>query len=180
MKSKLNQIKFVIILIIITSGNYLSAQSKNLVVIDQNFANKEKLLSRLSKDAIILNLNESSNPWKMIREKLQSDTNLKNIHLFTESTSTSLTMGGITYTHAMVEKELELPMLEGLYDGTNLQLLLYTCNLPSTKTGLDLITKIGNMAYLNIAAPTQCSDIFSQLSFDFTTLNQPTVAPILN
>ncbi|MFI1773141.1 DUF4347 domain-containing protein [Thalassobellus citreus] len=179
MKSKFHQIKFLIILLLINSGGYLFAQSQDLVVIDQSYAQKEKLLSKLPSNIAILNINDSSNPWKTIREKLESDSNLKNIHLFAESSYKSILMGGIEYTNVSLDNEFELSMLEGLYSGNNYQLLLYTCNLASNSEGLNLIKKLGNKAYFNVGASTNCIDIFnSSLTFDFTSLGTPTVNPI--
>lgn len=179
MNLKLYLLKISLAFIIFHCGGMISAQSSNLIVIDKDFAQKSKLLTSLPPNATILNLDGVSNPWKMIREKLKSDSKLKNIHLFVESGYKSLLMGGIEYTDAAVDAEDELPMLEGLYFGTHYQLLLYTCNLPSNPEGLELIKKIGEKSYFNVAASTDCTDIFNQMVFDFTSLNQPTVSPII-
>jgi|SRR5690606_32345832 len=177
MKLKIPHFK-IVILFLLVCGNNLTAQSNNLVVIDKDYEQKEKLLTKLPENVSVLNLDGTSNPWKTIRETLEQNKNIENIHLFAESASNSITMGGIVYTNDMVETEFELSMLEGLYESKNYQLLLYTCNLPSSDSGLDLISKIGNMAYFNVAASTKCTDVFDQLTFDYTSLNQPTVAPI--
>jgi len=156
------------------------AQSEALVVIDKDYAQKEKLQTKLPSNITIVYLDGSSNPWKMIRETLEKNRNLKSIHLFVESSYNTLMMGGIEYTDAAVDAEFELPMLEGLYLGSHYQLLLYTCNLSSNPEGLQLIKKIGDKAYFNMAAISKCTDIFNTpLEFDYSSLNQPVVAPIL-
>lgn len=157
------------------------AQSENLVVIDKDYAQKEKLQTKLPPNVSILHLDGSSNPWKMIRETLEKNRNLKSIHLFAESSYNAILLGGIEYTDTVIDREFELPMLEGLYLGSHYQLLLYTCNLPSNANGIQLIKKIGDKAYFNIAAMTTCSDVFNTpLKFDYSSLNQPVVAPIFN
>lgn len=180
MNQKLTHIQlFMLLLLILQSGSMAIAQSADLVVIDKNFTQNSKLLAQLPPNTAILNLDTSKNPWMMIREKLESNPDLKNIHLFAESLDNAILVGGIEYTTAKIEGESELSMLEGLYNGTHYQLLLYTCNLSSNPEGLDLIKKIGERAYFNVAVSTNCTDIFNAINFDFTSLNQPSVAPIL-
>lgn len=185
MKSKITQItqiKYAIVLLFFINGStLLFAQSFDLIVIDKDYAQKEKLLAKLPSNVSILNLNGSGNPWKIIRETLQQDPNLKNIHLFAEFGFKSLLIGGIEYNEASLDTDFEIAMLEGLYTGTHYQLLLYTCNLASNSEGLDFMRKLGNGTYFNVAASTNCNDIFSSnLSFDFTTFEKLTVSSIFN
>lgn len=180
MNQKFTYIRFfMLLLLIIQSGALAIAQSADLVVIDKDYSQNSKLLSKLPPNTAILRLDTSKNPWMMIREKLESNPDFKNIHLFAESGDNSIVMGGIEYTTAKIDGESELSMLEGLYKGTNYQLLIYTCNLPSTPDGLELVKKIGERAYFNVAVSTNCTDVFNTINFDFTSLNQPLVAPIL-
>ena len=173
MKLKFTQVLFATIILFITGREMAFAQSENLVVIDQGFAQKEKLLAKLPPNVSILNLNGASNPWKAIREKLKKDTKLKNIHLFAEANYNSIQIGGINYNLKTVNTENEFGMLEGLYDGTHLQLLIYNCNLGTNNEGIKLIKAISEKAYLNIGVCTNCTSIFdSDFNFGYTTLNQ--------
>ncbi|WP_420322261.1 DUF4347 domain-containing protein [Flagellimonas sp.] len=156
-------------------------QSSDLVVIDGDFAQSASVTSKISNGSIpILVLNSSENPWKIIRQRLISDPNITTIHLFAEASFNSLKLGNIEYDMGKVDAEPELSMLEGVYSGTNLQLLIYNCNLASNQEGRELLKKIGDKAYFNIAAPTACNSIFDQQpNFDYTTLNQPVSQSIL-
>lgn len=180
MKLKFLHLKLTVILLFLVCGNDLMAQTQDLIVIDKDYKQKEKLLTLLPASVSIIHLDGRSNPWKVIRETLEQNKSIKNIHLFAESASNSITMGGIKYTEESIQAEGELSMLEGLYFGIHYQFLIYTCNLPATPEGLELIKKIGEVTYFNIAVSTTCKDVFNQLTFDFTSLNQPTVAPIIN
>jgi hypothetical protein len=167
-----------VILLVLGCGKTI-AQTNILVVIDQDYTKKNEVLSQLPSDAAVLQLKSTSNPWRDIREKLTSDNDLKQIHLFAESGFNSLLMGGIEYNADKVQSEFELSMLEGIYTGTHYQLLLYTCNLPSNPEGLELIKELGNRTYFNIAASTNCMEESDHdLNFDYTTLDQPIAGSI--
>ncbi|MEH6679088.1 MAG: DUF4347 domain-containing protein [Sediminicola sp.] len=179
MKVKIHHIVPLFLLLFLLGNGMAFSQANNLVVIDQAFAQKEEVLSKLPYGTLVLYLKTTSNPWKDIREKMTLNPDLKNIHLFAESGHNSLLMGGIEYNTDTVASEFELAMLEGLYKGIHYQLLLYSCNLPSSPEGLDLIKELGNRTYFNIAAATGCTGVFDEnFDFNFTTLDQPTVGPI--
>lgn len=155
------------------------AQSKSLVVIDSEYSNKDQVLNSIPTETVLLLLDAHSNPWKTIRESLESNSEIKTIHLFVEANYNSLTMGGITYDSSSINNEFELSMLEGLYQGANFQLLIYNCNLGSNPQGIALLNGISQKAYLNIGVSTNCTSIFDEgFNFNFSTLNQLTDNPI--
>ncbi len=152
------------------------AQSENLVVIDAQFSQKQDVLAKVPSTATILELSGDSNPWKAIRENLESNSSIKTIHLFVNATYNSMQMGAITYDLAQVNSENELSMLEGLYQGEHFQLLVYNCNLGSNDEGLSLLKGLGQKAYFNVGVSTDCTSIFDN-SFDF---NHSTLGQVLN
>ncbi|WP_291870193.1 DUF4347 domain-containing protein [Maribacter sp.] len=158
----------------------LQAQSKNLVVIDSQFPDKEQVISSLSSNEMVLELTGSSNPWSEIRKKLESNKSIKTIHLFANASYNALQIGGLTYDVNSVNDEFELSMLEGLYQGEHLQLLIYNCNLASNVDGLALIKAIGEKAYFNVGACTTCVSIFDNtFQFDYWSINQTVSNSIL-
>jgi hypothetical protein len=179
MKLKINQIVPILLLLFALGNEIAFAQTKSLVVIDQAFVQKEDVLLKIPSGTTVLHLKTTSNPWKDIREKLSSDTDIKQIHLFAESGYDSLLLGGIEYNRDNVQTEFELAMLEGIYTGTHYQLMLYTCNLSSNPEGLELIKELGNKTYFNIAASTNCTEqLYHNINFDYTTLDQPIAGSI--
>lgn len=163
---------FVLFLTTILTG--LNAQSGDIVVIDTGYSQKQEVLESLPEGASIVELGQMANPWKLVRQYLEQNQSAQVIHLFANTSYNAIELGGTTYDSAAIEKELELSMLEGLYQGTNIQLLIYDCNLGSNTEGLALIKKISDRSYFNIAVPTNCSSVFSStLEFDHTTMNQP-------
>lgn len=158
----------------------LQAQSTNLVVIDSQFPDKQRVISSLSSSELVLELTSSNNPWEQIRKSLESNTSVKTIHLFANASYNALQMGGLTYDLSSVSAEFELSMLEGLYQGEHLQLLVYNCNLGSNPDGLALIKAIGEKAYFNVGACTTCTSIFDNLfQFDYWSINQTVSNSIL-
>lgn len=149
------------------------AQADEIVVIDSEYSQKANVLDNLPNSVAIIELQKAENPWKTVREYLEGHNSVQTIHLFANTSYNALELGGITYDLAMVNQEFELSMLEGVYQGTNLQLLVYDCNLGSNTDGLELIQKISDMSYFNIATSTNCTSVFdTDFSFDHTTMNQ--------
>lgn len=166
-------LKSVVTVFLILMSLSLRAQEKNLVVVDPQFSEKTALFDQLPEDVVMLELDTTSNPWKRMREVLVSDTSITAIHLFSEASYNAIQLGDHMYDMDKVKSEFELSMLEGIYAGTNYQLLVYNCNLGSNTEGLALLKQIGSMAYFNVAVPTNCQSIFDpNLTFDHTTLNQ--------
>ena len=131
-------------------------------------------LDHLTSDTPVLEVDASKNPWKYIREFLEQNRTVLTLHLFANTGHGSLEIGGMDYDSAKIDEDFELSMLEGLYQGTNIQLLIYDCTLGSDNDGLALIQKISEKTYFNIAVPTNCSSVFStDVDFDHTTMNQP-------
>lgn len=160
-------------------GTFTFAQSTSLVVVDSEYSQKEKVIPLVSTSKI-LNLKTGSNPWKAIRESIEADKSITTIHLFTEANYNSLRMGGLSYDMDAVNDEFELSMLEGLYQGTHLQLLVYNCNLGSNEDGIELLTQIGQRTYMNVGASTNCTSIFdTDLIFDFKTRDEALTSPII-
>lgn len=156
------------------------AQTSEMVVMDSQYAQKQDVLNRLPSNSDFLEINGEDNPWKTIREYVQQNSSIQTIHLFVNATYNAFELGGITYGAQQVEKEFEFSMLEGLYQGTNFQLLVYDCNLGSNPEGLALIKQISERSYFNIGVPTNCSSILEgSLDFDHTTMNQPINSSIL-
>ena len=152
----------------------VNAQSNSIVVVDAGYFQKQEVIESLPEGFATVELNQTANPWKLVRQYLEQNQSAKVIHLFANTSFNSIQLGGITYDAKEIEKEFELSMLEGLYQGTNIQLLIYDCNLGSNAEGLSLIKKIGDQSYFNVAVPTNCNSIFdSNLEFDHTTINQP-------
>jgi hypothetical protein len=157
------------------------AQTSELVIMDSQYFQKLDVLGRLPSNSNVLEINGEDNPWKTIREYVQQNSSIQTIHLFVNATFNAFELGGITYGSQQVEQEFELSMLEGLYQGTNFQLLVYDCNLGSNPEGLALLKQISERSYFNIGVPTNCSSILeSSLDFDHTTMNQPINSSILN
>lgn len=156
------------------------AQSTDLVVIDSNYSQKQTLLDAIDPNVATLAVGTEANPFKTIREYLEQHKSVIAVHLFAEATYNTLQLGGKFYDMALMATENELSMLEGLYRGDNIQLLVYNCNLGSNEEGLQLLKQLGDRAYFNIAVSTNCTSIFStDFSFDHTTLNKPVNASIL-
>lgn len=174
---KRNPLFFIIILLACYG---LQAQSKSLVVIDSDFADKQQVINSLTTNEVLLELSNSNNPWSDVRKELELDRTIKTIHLFANASYNSLQMGGITYNLNSVSAEFELSMLEGLYQGEHLQLLIYNCNLGSNTDGLALLKAIGEKAYFNVGACTSCTSIFdAAFNFDYWSLNTSVTTSIL-
>ena len=157
------------------------AQSESVVLLDSEYAQKQQVVDKLPSGVTVIEIEGINNPWKSIREYLEQNRSTQIVHLFANTSYNALELGGKTYDSNAVDQEFELSMLEGLYQGNNMQLLIYDCNLGSNPEGLALLKKIGNKAYLNIAVPTNCSSIFGpDLEFDHTTMNQPITNSIFN
>lgn len=170
---------FILILGLLVSTVVVS-QSNDLVVIDSDYAQQQEVLNSIQADVPVLIVNSSANPFKTIREYLEGHPGIIAVHLFAEASYNSFHLGGTIYTSDEVANENELSMLEGLYKGDNIQLLIYNCNLGSNEEGLELLQQLGNRAYFNVAVPTTCTSVFgSEILFDHTTLNQPTHTSIL-
>ncbi|MBO0321903.1 DUF4347 domain-containing protein [Muricauda sp. CAU 1633] len=151
------------------------AQSTDVVLIDSEYAQKQQVVDHLPSGVSVVEIKGINNPWQSIREYLEQNRSTTVVHLFANTSYNALELGGKTYNSNAVDQEFELSMLEGLYQGTNLQLLIYDCNLGSNPEGLSLLKKISDKAYFNIAVPTNCSSVFgADLEFDHTTMNQPT------
>ncbi|WP_418500429.1 DUF4347 domain-containing protein [Flagellimonas sp.] len=169
---------FLLLCTVMVSG--VIAQSNDLVVmIDSKYSQKQQVLGNLPLGTVVFEIGTQGNPWQQIREYMEQNRSTVAIHLFANASYNALQLGNTTYALEEVEQELELPMLEGLYQGNNIQLLIYDCNLGSNPEGLSLLKKISERAYFNIAVPTHCNSIFgSNLVFDHTTMNQTTTNSI--
>ncbi len=163
---------FVLLTFLITGVS--KAQTNDVVVMDSQYSNKQDVLNRLQSNTDVLEINRENNPWKTIREYLLENTSVQKIHLFANATYNTFELGGITYDTEKVDQEFEFSMLEGLYQGTNLELLVYDCNLGSNPEGLALLKQISDRSYFNIGIPTNCSSVLDgSLEFDHTTMNLP-------
>lgn len=161
-------------------GASVFAQSTNLVVVDSEYSDKEKVISQISTSKI-LNLEIGSNPWKAIRETIAANRDITTVHLFVEASYNAIRMGGISYDKKALNDEFELSMLEGLYQGTHLQLLVYNCNLGANGEGIELLSLIGQRTYMNVGASTNCTSIFdSDFVFDFKTREENLTTPIIH
>ena len=156
------------------------AQSNDIVVMDSDYSQKQQVLGNLPSGISVVEIYSTDNPWKTVREYLEQNPSTEAIHLFVNTNYNAFELGGISYDSTKIDQELELSMLEGLYQGTNIQLLFYDCNLGSNPEGLELMKKVSDRSYFNIGIPTNCSSIFSMdLEFDHTTMDQPINNPIL-
>ncbi|MDT7829500.1 DUF4347 domain-containing protein [Pricia sp. S334] len=159
------------IFIFLLTASFTYAQSKDLVVIDSEYAEKGKVLALLP-GSEVLELNSNSNPWEKIRVGLENNKNLNTVHLFVESSYNAILMGGTSYSIETLNNEFELSMMEGLYSGTNYQLLIYSCNLASNEEGIELLNYIGQRAYMNVASGADCSSVFDAgFAFNFQSLD---------
>jgi len=155
------------------------SQSTSVVIIDGDFSKKQQVMEALG-DAQIVYLTSGTNPWKAIRESLETDKNITTIHLFVDASYNEIQMGGILYNLETLGKESELGMLEGLYQGNNYQLLIYNCNLGSNQDGTELLGYIGQRTYMNVVACTNCTSIFdADFAFDYKTLDEPLPVSII-
>lgn len=159
----------------------LNAQSTDLVIIDGNYSLKQDVINNLPNETAVIELSENQNPWKQIREYLIQNQSINAMHLFVNTNVNSLEMGGISYTSSVIDQEFELSMLEGLYTGTHFQLLIYNCTIGATQSGIDLLNKMSEKSYFNIAVPTNCTSVFntSNLVFDYKTMELPINSSIL-
>lgn len=156
------------------------AQSTGLVVVDAEYSEKEKVISQVSTSKI-LGLEIGSNPWKAIRERIAVDSDITTVHLFAEASYNAIRMGGISYDREAIKGEFELSMLEGLYQGTHFQLLIYNCNLGSNGEGIGLLSQISEQSYMNVGASTRCTSVFSSdFVFDFKTREENLADPIIH
>src|SRR5690554_3769593 len=161
-------------------GVWAFAQSTGLVVVDAEYSEREKVISQVSTSKI-LSLETESNPWKTIRERIAADRNITTIHLFVEASYNALRMGGISYDREVIKNEFELSMLESLYQGTHLQLLIYNCNLGANDEGIELLSQIGEQSYMNVGVSTNCTSIFSSdFVFDFKTREENLTNPVIH
>src|SRR5690606_28767116 len=74
-------------------GTHVFAQSTDLVVVDSEYSEKEKVISQISTSKI-LKLEIGSNPWKAIRERIAADRKITTGHLFVEASYNAIRMGG--------------------------------------------------------------------------------------
>nr|WP_116219063.1 DUF4347 domain-containing protein [Allomuricauda sp.] len=151
------------------------AQSNSVVVLDAKYSQKQQVLDNLPNQTEVLEIDENGNPWKSIREYLENHRSTLAVHLFVNASYNAFELGNTTYDSDSVDQEFELSMLEGLYQGDHIQLMVYDCNLGSNAEGLSLLKKISDKSYFNIAVPTNCNSVFGgNLTFDHTTMNQAT------
>lgn len=161
-------------------GVWTFAQSTGLVVVDAEYSEREKVISQVSTSKI-LNLETGPNPWKAIRERMAADSDITTVHLFVEASHNTIRMGGISYDMDAVNDEFELSMLESLYQGTHLQLLIYNCNLGANGEGIELLSQIGERTYMNVGASTNCTSVFDpDFTFDFKTREENLTDPIIH
>ena len=165
-------IKFLLFFTLIAATG--RSQSNEVVVVDANYSQKQQVLDNLPVGTAVFEIDREENPWQQIREYMEENPSAMAIHLFANTSYNAIQLGSIAYDSAAVDQEFELSMLEGLYQGTHIQLLIYDCNLGSNPKGIALLKKISDRAYFNIAVPTTCSSIFgADLVFDHTTMDQP-------
>ncbi|THV58063.1 DUF4347 domain-containing protein [Flagellimonas alvinocaridis] len=151
------------------------AQTNSIAIVDAKYSQKQQVLDNLPSNTEVLEIDGNGNPWKSIREHLENNRSTVAVHLFVNASYNAFELGNTTYDSDAVDQEFELSMLEGLYQGDHIQLIVYDCNLGSNTEGLALLKKISDKSYFNIAVPTNCSSVFgSNLKFDHTTMNQPT------
>ncbi|MDC6364898.1 MULTISPECIES: DUF4347 domain-containing protein [Flavobacteriaceae] len=152
----------------------VTAQSDEVIVIDSNYSQKQQVLDNIPSGSNILEVDATENPWKAIRNYLEQNQAILTLHLFANASYNSIAIGNNLYDSDAVDQEFELSMLEGLYQGNNIQLLIYDCNLGSNVEGLALLQKISERSYFNIGVPTKCNSLIGDdLVFDHTTLDQP-------
>lgn len=171
----------ILFLLCLLSISGTMAQTSELVIIDANYTLKQEVLENLSRDFKVLQIDATENPWKNVREFLEQNSSIRSIHLFVNATPTSFELGTKVYDSNTVEGEFEFAMLEGLYQGTHLELLIYDCQIGSNQAGLSLLKTISDKSYVNIAIPTNCNTAFdNDLQFDHTTMNQAVKNSIFN
>ncbi|WP_422351204.1 DUF4347 domain-containing protein [Flagellimonas sp.] len=144
----------------------LSAQNSEIVIIDENFPNKNGLIASLPVDVKLIEANSQSSLQQTLETAVKAGTSIQNIHLFCNTDNSIITLGNQQYSTDNIVSNLDKMAFSG---HTPKNLLVYSCTLAKHAEGIALLEAIADETNLNVASCFSCETIDEELEFNFST-----------
>lgn len=149
------------------------AQSKSLVVIGDDYPNKESILASVPKSVKILQIDQNDNLWNEVYSVIIEDVQVIDVHFFLKTTDNEIEIGTNKMGIEELENSSDLQNLSAIVvSNRNPNLFVYSCSLASNPLGLNLLEIIGEKTLFNVLSSANCSSIFdSNFHFDYSSKN---------
>ena len=132
----------------------LAQTPRELVVLDEAMANRDKILECLRDDMEVIILNEGGNQIEELTEKLKEYKNLDAIHLLVCGKEGTIMLDGAPLENNSLGKYTpEFASWKDSFSSTG-DLMIYTCNLAGSEQGKLIIRRLSAYTGLDIAAST--------------------------
>ncbi len=143
------------------------AQQKNLIVIDNDYPNKESLIASVPKSEVIIQISLADNLWSNIYSLLVVDTEINNIHLFLKTTKNKFKIGNVEIGVEELKNNLDIQKL-GTIEASDKEksLFVYSCSLANNSEGIKLLETVSIKTKFNVISAKGCLSIFDS-NFDF-------------
>ncbi|WP_396590139.1 DUF4347 domain-containing protein [Allomuricauda sp. R78024] len=161
-KTLKNYLFFCIALTTIT----LHAQSADVVIVDKNFPNVQGLLASLPVDVQYIETTSNTTIQEILVSALNLNQQARNIHLFCNTDSKSITVGNQNYSSTVITENLNG---NAFINYQNVNLLVYSCNLAKDSKGIELLEMIASKTNFNVASCFSCETVDEEFTFDFST-----------
>ena len=171
MSLKSYQFKFVVKLLAFLIGAAAVAQEKNLIVIDEDYHNKESILASVPVSETVLQVNSVHSIWDDVYTTLLNDTDIKNIHLFLKTNNSKFEINNAQIGVEAIDGNLSLQKIR-TNDAINREttLFVYSCKLANNTKGIELLNSISRETNFNVISSKNCTSIFDgSFNFNYST-----------
>ncbi|MFB6317403.1 DUF4347 domain-containing protein [Saccharicrinis sp. FJH54] len=137
-----------LLLLFVGLGLNAESQTKDLVVIDESIQDINLLKESTLRDAEILLVNEESEVWFEIYRIINTNSNIKQVHLLLPVKDGKLVLNNVSYDQNTIGDVFDIKLLKN----KNISLLFYGSNFACQEQGKALINKISELTNLKVAA----------------------------
>lgn len=178
-KETVMKIYTLLLLFFVTGLASVSAQTKDLVLIDESIQNVNVLKDATLRDAKTLMVNEESEIWFEIYREICSNKDIKQVHLLLPTKDGKLVLNGKTYDQHSICEIFDLRLLKN----KDISLIFYGSGLAEVEEGKALINKIAELTNLNVAAsttPTAGENKGGDWGLEYQTNTAMVIEPLFN
>ncbi|MFC0876157.1 DUF4347 domain-containing protein [Saccharicrinis sp. FJH2] len=135
-------------LLLISAGLSVTAQTKDLVVIDESIQDVDLLKHSILREAEVLMVNSETELWFEIYRITSTNQNIKQVHLLLPVKEGKLVLNGTAYDENSISDLFDLKLLKN----KEISLLFYGSNFASCENGKAVLNKISELTNLSVAA----------------------------
>ena len=144
----------------------INAQSTDVVILDENFPNKNGLLASIPIQVDFFELSSTKTLPQVLTNVINPNSQVTNIHLFCNTDSESITIGNTKYPTDTLDEYLNELTISTTND---INLLVYSCSLAKSAKGVALLNVLATKTNMNVASSSSCETIDEDVQFNFST-----------